>query len=109
MDTASKIEKQIAKHPVLVYMKGTPHAPRCGFSAQTVEALMECGKPFAYVDVLEHADIRRELPGYAQWPTFPQLWIGGELVGGCDIVMEMHAKGELLPKISAVCVEAEAE
>ena len=101
MNATTKIKSQIERHPVLVYMKGTPQAPRCGFSAQTVSILMECGKPFAYVDVLAHAEIRRELPQYARWPTFPQLWIDGELVGGCDIVTQMHERGELLPMVQS--------
>ena len=76
-------------------MKGSPEAPQCGFSAQTVQALMSCGKEFAYVDILQNPDIRTELPKYADWPTFPQLWIDGELVGGCDIILEMFQQGEL--------------
>ena len=76
-------------------MKGSPNQPQCGFSARSVQALMSCGKRFAYVDVLSNPDIRAELPGYANWPTFPQLWVKGELIGGCDIITEMHENGEL--------------
>jgi monothiol glutaredoxin len=76
-------------------MKGSPNQPQCGFSARTVEALMACGERFAYVDILTNPDIRAALPSYANWPTFPQLWVNGELVGGCDIVTEMHNSGEL--------------
>jgi monothiol glutaredoxin len=76
-------------------MKGTPKFPQCGFSSQAVQALMDCGERFAFVNILEYPDIRAELPKYANWPTFPQLWINGELVGGCDIVMEMSQSGEL--------------
>ena len=94
-DTVDTIKQQIAENPVLLYMKGDPRGPKCGFSAQTVQAVMACERPFAYVDVLEHPEIRQTLPGYAQWPTFPQLWINGELVGGCDIVVEMYQNGEL--------------
>lgn len=95
MDVIQKIERQIKDNIILIYMKGTPSAPSCGFSAQAVQALSVCGEKFAYVDVLEHADIRRELPKYANWPTFPQLWIDGELIGGCSIIMEMLQNGEL--------------
>ena len=95
MDTLSIIKEQIASSPIILYMKGSPQFPQCGFSARTVQALAEVGKPFAYVNILEHPDIRAELPKFANWPTFPQLWVKGELVGGCDIVTEMHRKGEL--------------
>lgn len=95
MDTLSQIKQQIAENPVLLYMKGSPEQPQCGFSARVVQALNACGAPFASVDVLVNPDIRRELPGYANWPTFPQLYIQGELIGGCDIVLELYASGEL--------------
>ena len=80
---------------ILLYMKGSPNQPLCGFSARTVQAVMDCGQKFAYVDVLANQDIRANLPKYGNWPTFPQLWVQGELVGGCDIVTEMYEKGEL--------------
>jgi monothiol glutaredoxin len=80
-------------------MKGSPQAPQCGFSARTVQCLIACGQRFAYVDILGHPEIRAALPGYANWPTFPQLWVDGELVGGCDIVAEMFESGELEPLI----------
>lgn len=99
METIDKIKQQIAENPILIYMKGSPKFPSCGFSAQTVEALMQCGERFAYVDILQNPDIRAELPNYADWPTFPQLWVEGELIGGCDIVMEMFRSGELQPLI----------
>ena len=89
------IKGQIEDNPIIVYMKGSPQAPQCGFSAQTVQCLIGCGERFAYVDVLANPDIRATLPHYANWPTFPQLWVGGELVGGCDIVTEMYEAGEL--------------
>ena len=90
-----RIDTLIAEHPVLLFMKGTADFPHCGFSAQASQALMACGKEFAYVDILQNPDIRTELPQYANWPTFPQLWVNGELIGGCDIVIEMHQNGEL--------------
>ena len=95
MSTVEKIQRQIAENPILLYMKGSPKLPSCGFSAQTVQALSACGERFAYVDILQSPDIRAELPKYANWPTFPQLWVDGELVGGCDIVIEMFQRGEL--------------
>ena len=97
METLEKIKQQIAENNILLYMKGSPKMPQCGFSAQASQAIMACGQQFAYVDILANPDIRSELPGYANWPTFPQLWVDGELIGGCDIVMEMYQKGELKP------------
>jgi len=95
MEILDTIKQQIKENTVLLYMKGSPNAPQCGFSMRTSQAVMACGQRFAYVDVLSNPEIRTELPQYAQWPTFPQLWVGGELVGGCDIVTEMHENGEL--------------
>ncbi len=95
MDINDTIKEQIEKNPILLYMKGSPNQPQCGFSARTVQALMQCGERFAYVDVLSNPEIRANLPKYANWPTFPQLWVGGELIGGCDIVTEMFESGEL--------------
>jgi monothiol glutaredoxin len=95
MDINDTIKEQIENNPILLYMKGSPNQPQCGFSARTVQALMQCGERFAYVDVLSNPEIRANLPKYANWPTFPQLWIGGELIGGCDIVTEMFESGEL--------------
>ena len=93
------IKEQIQENPILIYMKGSPNAPQCGFSAQTVQCLIACGERFAYVDVLSNPEIRATLPQFANWPTFPQLYVGGELVGGCDIVTEMFESGELEPLI----------
>ena len=95
MDTIERIKEQISDNAILLYMKGSPKLPSCGFSSQASQALMQCGEKFAYVDFLQNPDIRAELPKYADWPTFPQLWIDGELVGGCDIIMEMAQQGEL--------------
>ena len=95
METLEKIKKQIEENNILLYMKGNPKMPMCGFSAQASQAIMACGQEFAYVDIIANPDIRAELPGYANWPTFPQLWVDGELIGGCDIVLEMYQKGEL--------------
>lgn len=95
MDIIETIKEQIESNDILVYMKGSPNQPQCGFSARTVQALMACGERFAYVDILSNPDIRTNLPKYANWPTFPQLWVKGELIGGCDIVTEMAENGEL--------------
>ncbi len=89
--TIEKIKAQMAHNPVLLYMKGSPKAPQCGFSAKVVHILDRLHVQYAYVDVLANPDIRAALPGYAAWPTFPQLYIQGELIGGCDIVCEMDA------------------
>ncbi len=97
MDIMQAIKDQIEQNSVILYMKGSPDQPMCGFSARAVQAVMECNQRFAYVDILSNPEIRQNLPIYANWPTFPQLWVKGELVGGCDIVTEMHAKGELKP------------
>ncbi|MDF1761970.1 MAG: Grx4 family monothiol glutaredoxin [Oleibacter sp.] len=95
MDIMEVIKDQIESNSILLYMKGSPNQPLCGFSARTVQAVMECGQKFAFVDVLSNQEVRTHLPKYANWPTFPQLWVNGELVGGCDIITDMHAKGEL--------------
>jgi monothiol glutaredoxin len=89
------IQDQINNNPIILYMKGNPNAPQCGFSAQTVQILMACGQKFAYVDILSNPDIRSNLPKVSDWPTFPQLFVDGELVGGCDIMVDMYQKGEL--------------
>ncbi len=95
MDLNSRIEQQLNGHEILLYMKGTPDFPQCGFSGQTVAALKAVGKPFAFVNILEDPEIREGLKAYSNWPTFPQLYVNGELVGGCDIVVEMYHSGEL--------------
>ena len=100
------IKEQIGGNPILLYMKGSPNQPQCGFSARTAQALIACGERFAYVDVMSNPQIRAELPGYANWPTFPQLWVGGELIGGCDIVSEMHESGELQPLLKQAAAES---
>ena len=105
MDVLDTIKKQIEENDVILYMKGSPNAPQCGFSSRTSQAIMACGKRFAYVDILSNPEIRQSLPGYANWPTFPQLWIKGELIGGCDIVTEMHEQGELQSMIDAATAE----
>ncbi len=101
MDIMETIKDQITNNRVILYMKGSPNQPQCGFSARSVQALMGCGEKFAYVDVLSNPEIRANLPKYANWPTFPQLWVNGELIGGCDIIAEMDESGELKEVVSA--------
>ena len=101
MDITDTIKEQIAENPILLYMKGSPNQPQCGFSLRTAQAVMACGQRFAYIDVLANPEIRAALPKYANWPTFPQLWVNGELVGGCDIVCEMHENNELKALLEA--------
>ena len=105
-DVMDTIREQIQSNDIILYMKGSPDAPQCGFSARTVQCLMECGERFAFVDILSNPEIRANLPKYGNWPTFPQLWIKGELIGGCDIVTEMYEKGELQPLIKAAVVKS---
>jgi len=95
VDVNSRIEAQLNSHDILLYMKGSPDFPQCGFSGQTIAALNAIGKPFAYVNILEDEEIRVGLKTYSNWPTFPQLYIKGELIGGCDIIVEMYQSGEL--------------
>ena len=93
--TIEKIEKEIKSHKVVLFVKGTPQAPQCGFSAATMELFKKMNVPFHSVDVIANADIRAALPGHSQWPTFPQIFINGKLIGGCDIVHELYESGEL--------------
>jgi len=95
MDALERIKQQVESNPVVIYMKGTPEAPRCGFSQRASQALAATGLPFAYFNVLEDPDIFDNLPRYADWPTFPQIYIKGELIGGCDITLELYQNGEL--------------
>ena len=95
MDVNSRIEDQLKSHDILLYMKGTPDFPQCGFSGQTVAALNAIGKPYSFVNIFEDQEVREGLKAYSNWPTFPQLYVKGELVGGCDIVIEMYHSGDL--------------
>ena len=89
------IKDQLTSNPIVLYMKGSPDFPQCGFSAQTVAALRACGADFAHFNILEEPELREALKAYSNWPTYPQLYVGGELVGGCDITVEMYHSGEL--------------
>jgi monothiol glutaredoxin len=101
VDVNARIKDQLETNQVLLYMKGTPDFPQCGFSGQTVAALKSIGQPFAYVNIFEDQEIRDGLKTYSNWPTFPQLYVDGELVGGCDIVVEMYHSGELKELITS--------
>ena len=95
MDINDRIKEQLDTNAVMLYIKGTPDFPQCGFSSQAVAALKKIGKPFSYVNICEDPEIREGLKVYSNWPTFPQLYVKGELIGGCDIMMEMYENGEL--------------
>lgn len=95
MDTLEKIKQQIADNAIMLYMKGSPKMPQCGFSARAVQCIEACGVNFAYVDILTNPEIRKTLPQFSDWPTFPQLFVKGELVGGSDIIAELFQQGEL--------------
>ncbi|MCS6926382.1 MAG: Grx4 family monothiol glutaredoxin [Candidatus Binatia bacterium] len=100
-DILAQIDEQVKKHPILIYMKGTPSFPMCGFSAATIQVFDSLGVPYETVDVLENPAIREGIKRYSNWPTIPQVYINGEFIGGCDIIREMHAKGELEPLVRA--------
>ena len=105
MSIEEKIKEQIKNNIILLYMKGSHYEPKCGFSAKTVQALIDCGAEFSYVDILDNQEIRQTLPNISDWPTFPQLFVSGELIGGCDIITEMHEAGELQTIIEEVSSE----
>ncbi len=102
MNIEDKLREQIKENSILIYMKGTPYEPKCGFSARTVQTLIDCESQFSYVDVLENDDVRASLPKVSDWPTFPQVFINGELVGGADIIAQMYETGELKKLIDSV-------
>jgi len=95
MDVMDRIRDQVENHSIVIYMKGTPQLPSCGFSARAAQAMMETGVEFAYVNVLADPEIMQELPNFADWPTFPQIYMNGELFGGGDIIMELYEGDEL--------------
>lgn len=102
MDVTERIEEQLKSHDILLYMKGTPDFPQCGFSGQTVAALNAIGQPYAFFNIFEDEEIRQGLKAYSNWPTFPQLYVKGELIGGSDIVVEMYQSGELKKLLESV-------
>ena len=95
MDVMDRIRQAVEDNAVVIFMKGTPQFPQCGFSSRAAQALQACGEEFAYVNVLAGPEIFENLPKFANWPTFPQIYIDGELVGGCDITLELFQNGEL--------------
>ena len=102
MDVLERIKQQVSDNPIIIYMKGTPDFPQCGFSAQTVAALRAVGAEFKHVNIFEEPEMREALKRYSNWPTYPQLYVKGELVGGCDIALEMYRSGELKKLLSEV-------
>jgi len=101
MDVVERIKDQLNSHAIVLYMKGSPDFPQCGFSAQTVQAIKDCGVQFMYINIFEELEVREALKEYSNWPTYPQLYVKGELVGGCDIIMDLHSKGELKTMLEA--------
>jgi monothiol glutaredoxin len=100
MEILERIKSTVESHPIVLFMKGTPQFPMCGFSSRTVQALNAAGARFHSVNVLEEPEVRAGLPHYSNWPTFPQLFINGELIGGCDITLELFEKGELAAMVN---------
>ena len=105
MDTLERIKKQVTDNPIILYMKGTPDFPQCGFSARTVQALKACNVEFAFVNIFEDQEVYKALPKFANWPTFPQLYVKGELVGGCDITLDLFQTGELQKMLKEAVAE----
>ena len=105
MDIITQIKQQITDNPIILYMKGNPKFPQCGFSARAVQCINACGVDFSYIDVLANPEIRQTLPQIANWPTFPQLYVKGELIGGSDIIAEMYEQGELEPLLKEAITE----
>ncbi|MCX7109604.1 MAG: Grx4 family monothiol glutaredoxin [Proteobacteria bacterium] len=101
MDVIERIKNQVESSPVLLYMKGTPDFPQCGFSGRAIQILEQTGTEYAYVNIFEDPEVRENLKAYSNWPTFPQLFINGELVGGSDIMLEMFQNGELQKLLDA--------
>ncbi|HEY0635559.1 MAG TPA: Grx4 family monothiol glutaredoxin [Gammaproteobacteria bacterium] len=109
MDVLERIDQQVKQNPIVIYMKGTPQMPMCGFSSRAAQALQACGVEFAYVNVLADPEIFQNLPRYANWPTFPQIYVNGELIGGCDITLEMFQKGELKPMLEQATAQGQPQ
>jgi monothiol glutaredoxin len=105
-DVMNEIDREVKENAIVVYMKGTPRFPMCGFSAATIEILDELGVPYKAVDILAEAAKRDGVKAYTKWPTIPQVFIGGKFIGGCDIVREMHAKGELASLVKAASAKS---
>jgi len=103
MSVFQRIQSEVGRHPILLFMKGTPQYPMCGFSSRAVSALMEAGaRGIHTINVLEDPEIRANLPRWSHWPSFPQLFVHGELIGGCDITLELYESGELARMVAEV-------
>ncbi len=107
MDVLERIGQQVAENPIVLYMKGSPQLPQCGFSSRAAQALQACEVEFTYVNILMDPEIFENLPRFANWPTFPQLYINGELIGGCDITLELYQRGELKTMAEAAASKSE--
>lgn len=101
MSVIERIQEQLASQPVVLYMKGTPDFPQCGFSSRVVQVLQACNAQYRAINIFEDQELREALKDYSNWPTYPQLYIKGELIGGCDIVIDLFNKGELEPMLAA--------
>ncbi len=108
MDVVARIQKQLEENPVILYMKGSPSFPQCGFSAKAVQMLESCGIDYAYINIFEDAELREGLKAYSHWPTYPQLYVARELVGGCDIMSELFQKGELQTMLASAAATTAA-
>lgn len=106
MDVVERIKAELASSPIVLFMKGTPDFPQCGFSAQTVAALRAVGAEFKAINIFEEPELREALKRYSNWPTYPQLYVNGELVGGCDITLEMYQNGELKQLVQETAAKA---
>ena len=108
MNPMENIRQTVQSNPIVLFMKGTPDFPQCGFSMRTARALQSCDARFVHVDVIADPQVRQTLPQYSDWPTFPQLFINGQLIGGCDITLELFENGELQKMINSAMEQAEA-
>ncbi len=106
MWTKDDVEKRVSEHAILVFGKGTREQPMCGFTARAVQILAQTGKPFEVVNIFDHPSIRPALVDFTKWPTTPQVFVGGEFLGGSDILLELHEKGELQSKVEAAVASA---
>ena len=107
MDALERIKQQVTENPIILYMKGTPDFPQCGFSSRASQALKACNVPFAFINIYEDEEVYRALPKFANWPTFPQLYVKGELIGGCDITLDLFQSGELKKMLDEAVASAQ--
>ena len=107
MDAVERIKNQLSENPIMLYMKGTPQFPQCGFSGQAVQIMQTCGAEFGYLNIFEDPELREALKTFSSWPTYPQLYINGELVGGCDIMIDLLNRGELQQMVNSAATNAD--